>query len=160
MAERFEALDAKLRAPNAVFLPVKDSPRAQDAVASPALAPQPHGVDARTLREFAVLRLAAAEACERACRRVVGAFAEDVLGRELQLAPADLERLIDRAREALRASEPIALAIGPQTVLQDCGLPTRVDPALGPSDALIEVRDGIVDLRLCIRFEAVLEDLR
>jgi hypothetical protein len=82
------------------------------------------------------------------------------LARELQLAPADLERLIDRAREALTASEPIALVIGTQTVLQDCGLPTRRDPALGPSDALIEVRDGIVDLRLRIRFEAALEDLR
>jgi len=160
VVEPFETLEAKLRVRQAPTPQRTDecSGSARDALADRQPAPPERVLDVEMTERLARLYAAASESCERACRRVVQALAEDVLGRELRLAPAELDGLIRDAIDALRASEPITLILAAGANVAPCGVPVRIDPSLAPGDVRFEVRDGVVDLRLTVRFEYALEE--
>ncbi len=107
--------------------------------------------------ELALIKLAAMEAYERAIERALAAFAELVLGRELTCAPAAIAALAAQAWEEYTFEEPIALVVAQQdAMLVRSPLPVRIDPALAPGDFFVEVRDGTIDARLCVRKRAAL----
>jgi hypothetical protein len=131
----------------------------------------PPGKDARRPRQrpappselasLALVRLAAREAFERAAARVLEGLAHDVLGRELRLAPADIEALVARARVAFENSGPVAIEVSAADALalaERAGLPVRIDPALGPGDVVVRVRDGAFESPLAFRLAGVLAD--
>jgi len=109
------------------------------------------------LDDLALARLAALEAYQRAVPRLLAALAQDVLGRELALAPADLSRLAALACKRFEAEEPVALWVSPAD--ERCvssALPIRGDPALEPGDLVLEVRDGELDARFALRLAGAL----
>lgn len=139
-------------------------PAASSAVPAAAAAPvgpaRPHetspGGGDEFLGELALLRASALEAFERAAARLLRGLADEVLGRELALAPCDTAALVARFLAELAAFEPLALAVAPA----DAGrvrapLPVRVEPALRAGDAIVEVRDGAFESKVTLRLESL-----
>jgi len=123
---------------------------------APAAPPDELVQDSSALEDFvdslALARLAALEAFERAVPRLLAAFAQDVLARELTLAPVDIDRLVAVARKRMAAEEPVAVWVASDDAPRfSCGLPVRCDPALRRGDLVVEVRDGEVDARFALR---------
>jgi len=130
--------------------------------ASPVVVPPDRGTRdfAHTdiVADLALLKLAAGEAFERASREVLRRLASDVLGRELMLAPADIDELVRAAISELADAAPVALAISAADAKRvHSPLPVRIDPALVAGDLVVEVRDGSVESHVLFRFESALE---
>ncbi len=112
---------------------------------------------AAVFEELALLRMAALEAFERASARLLRSLADEVLGRELALAPHDIEALAARALAELRGYEPLALVLSPGDAARvRVPVPVRIDPALRSGDAVVEVRDGALESPAAFRLEALL----
>lgn len=108
--------------------------------------------------EIALARLAAIEAYERASRRLIAVLADEVLARELSLAPSDIDALARIVLETFAAEEPIAVVLSPSVAERvHVEIPLRADPDLDDDDLLLEVRDGLVDLRLNVRLTNAIE---
>jgi len=135
------------------------------AVTPPAAAPLPsvvpHVVDfahADIVHDLTMMRLAAGEAFEGAMRRLIADLAHEVLGRELALAPADIEALVARALAAWTQHEPVALVVGPAD--RDrvrAPLPVRTDATLAAGDLIVYVRDGAFESSFGFRLEGAIE---
>lgn len=158
MDERFVSLASFLRAAPAepaVAVP----PPAPAQAAAPAVV---RGVidfaHADVVHELALMRLAAYEAFEGAARRMVRTLARDVLGRDLIMAPADIDALTAEALAAFASAEPVSLAISPADAERvRTPLPVRVDLTLEAGDLVVDVRDGSFESRFAFRLEAALE---
>jgi len=112
---------------------------------------------ADVVHELALMRLAAIEAYERATATLLRALADDVLVRELALAPADLEALVKRALSTFGDCEPLALRVSPADAGRvQAGLPVRVDPTLDAGDLVVDVRDGAYESQFALRLEDAL----
>lgn len=97
-----------------------------------------------------------ADALDRSLGELLREIAIDVVGRELLLAPADLETIVRRARERC-AEIPVAVRMHPsQQRLYDLGVPALPDPSLRSDDVQIELRSGSIDARLGVRIEQML----
>ncbi len=146
-----------------------EAPRASAAVGAEAAPERPaprhpsgreHALPAE-LALLAHLRLAAREAFERGAARLLEGLAHDVLGRELRLAPADVEALVARALTVFAERGPVAIDLSPAdaaAVADRFGLPLRIDPALGPGDVVVRVRDGSFESPLAFRLAGVLAE--
>lgn len=112
--------------------------------------------------ELALMRLAAREAFERAGRTLLALLASDVLGRELALAPVDVEALVARTLATFSDLEPVRLALSETDAARidatrvAAALPVRADAALDAGDFVIEVRDGALESYRPLRVQAVL----
>lgn len=136
------------------------------AAPAPSVLPEPEEAPVEShagcaLDELALARCAALEAYERAVPRLLAALADAVLGRELALAPCDLSRIAGLVRSRFESEEPVALWVAPADagrVTSD--LPVRGDPALGPGDLVLEVRDGELESRFAFRLASALAATR
>ncbi len=90
----------------------------------------------------------------RALARLVRELATDVLARELRLSPCDLAALARRIAQTRPSS---AFAWRPKMRRATVDLPTVVDRALRPGDAIVELSGGELDARLGVRLATVLE---
>jgi len=83
------------------------------AIANDGAAPPYDAGAARALvgGELALVRLAAREAFERAGRTLLALLGSDVLGRELALAPVDVEALIARTLATFAELEPVRIVL-------------------------------------------------
>jgi flagellar biosynthesis/type III secretory pathway protein FliH len=107
---------------------------------------------AEIVHELSLARLAALEAYDRAVPRLLTALAQEVLGRELALAPADVAALAADLGARFAREEPVAVIVAPSEALgAECKLRIRRDPGLRPGDLILEVRDGEVDARFAVR---------
>ena len=126
-------------------------PRAAASVETVAAAPPSARVVA-FCEDLALARVAALEAFERGAVRLLERFAQDVLARELALAPADVSALAGRLIAAFEETLPVELVVAPSDATElCCGIATRSDPSLSAGDIVLVVRDGTVDARLPLR---------
>ncbi len=145
----------------ALLAPAPAPPPAAGRPEEPAAGADPAEREVPFFAELALARLAALEAFERASRRFLERFGEEVLGRELALAPCDLERLLGRALERFAAHAPVTVVLSPGDAERvTVALPVRVDPQLRPGDAIVEVRDGAFESSAAFRLEALLTQAR
>ncbi len=129
-----------------------DPARALDETALAGPHAEPAALRAAFAHELLLARCAALEAYERAVPRLLERLAQDVLGRELRLAPANLQTIANRVRRAFAAEEPVALVVSHAAALSGIsGLPVRVDPSLAAEDLIVEVCDGELEARFAIR---------
>ncbi|MEO7040121.1 MAG: hypothetical protein ABI186_08855 [Candidatus Elarobacter sp.] len=105
-------------------------------------------------REARLFRARLADAFDDAFGRLLRELATEVLARELRIAPCDLVVLIERV--AQRAPF-VRLRVAAADAAHAYGLPAVADPALDPGDAVLELADGALDLRLGVRLAGVLE---
>jgi len=152
--ERFVPFAVLLRAGGAAMQAAVAPPVAP---AVPALEEMAPGDGAGTLAgDLALLRAAAQEAFERASARLLRGLADEILGRELALAPCDTGALVRRFVAGLAACEPLALVLSAADAGRVCSsLPIRVEPNLRAGDAIVEVRDGAFESQLAFRLESL-----
>ena len=107
-----------------------------------------------TLRDALLFRATLADALDDAVARMLREIAAGVLARELCLAPCDLAAIVAR----VRAQTPVLRV---RVARADAGcvldVPTLVDDALQPGDAVVELDGGAIDARLGVRLACVLE---
>lgn len=110
------------------------------------------------LRDVRLFHARVIEAVDAAVETLVADIAADVLGRELLLAPAEIEAIVDRALARFAAEEPVRVRVhGDDAVRITCGVPVVPDARLRPGDAVIELRNGSIDACLGVRLHALLQ---
>lgn len=115
---------------------------------------------ADVLRDLRLFHARITEAVEEAVETLTGDIAAAVLGRELLLAPADVEAIVDRALQRFACEQPLRVRVHPSDAGMTCALPVLSDARLRPGDAVIELRGGSVDASLGVRLAAVLRELQ
>lgn len=114
--------------------------------------------DAEALRACRLFHARVEDLVERRAAQLVEEIAEIVLARELELAPPGIERIVRRALLRLAAEEPVRVRVNAADVESAAylGIPAVADPVLQRGDAVIDVRDGAIDLTLASRLQCVL----
>jgi flagellar assembly protein FliH len=101
------------------------------------------------------------EALEDAVDRLLLDVASEVLARELQLAPVAIERIVDAALQRYVSEAPVRVRVHPNDVQAlNCGVPVVGDDSLAHGDAVVELRDGLLDATLGVRLDAVLRAIK
>ncbi|HTU69655.1 MAG TPA: FliH/SctL family protein [Candidatus Baltobacteraceae bacterium] len=99
------------------------------------------------------------DALEHCVQELLREIAVDVVGRELQSAPADIDAIVRRARERCSQSPPLAVRVHPsQAQLLRLDVPVLADPRLRSEDVMIDVHAGSIDATLGVRIERLLEE--
>lgn len=112
-------------------------------------------------REVRLFHARIVEAVEAAVETLVGDIAADVLGRELLLAPCDIEAIVDRALARFASEQPLRVRVHAQDAAGlKCAVPLIVDERLRSGDAIIELRDGAVDASLGMRLATIVQAMR
>jgi hypothetical protein len=113
---------------------------------------------AGALRDARIFRAALADAFAALTADLIERFGTDVLGRELRLAPADLEAIAGRLLLERRTDEPLRLRVAAADAGTACDIPVVVDPLPTAGDAVLECRSGDIDARLPVRLAAYLAE--
>lgn len=156
MPDAFRSLAETLLASRSIIV---DEP----AVSPPEELPQLEQAEANEelVRELRLFRARVMEGVEAAIATILDDAAAEVLGRELQIAPADIQRIVERAICRYLADEPLLVRVHPTEVpLITCELPVVADERLRKGDALVELRCGSVDASLGIRFATLAQAWR
>jgi hypothetical protein len=134
-------------------------PREVEAPPVRGESPQIAAVLATFASEIVRLRAKAAELVENEAESLLQMIASQVLVRELELAPVDVNTLLARIREEWNGSHPLRFRVAEADFerLGALGASLDVDPSLQPGDLQVELGDGLLDLRLGTRLAAVLE---
>lgn len=155
--DEFISLASRLRA--------QAQPREEDAgpaeIAFEDEAAEPYAAAERDLlRDVRLFRARVAEALEQTLRALLCDIAAEVLARELQLAPPEIETIVARSLERFAKGEPLRLRVHPADApAVQCGIPVVEDARLPHGDVVIELRDGAVVSSLGLRLEAVLANV-
>lgn len=112
------------------------------------------------LDEIALLRLRAVESFERARRRLLHRFAQEVLARELQSSPADIEAIAQKALDVFAQESPVSLAVSPaDAACLRIDVPVRIDAALQHGDVIVDISDGQFESPLRLRVARIMREI-
>jgi flagellar biosynthesis/type III secretory pathway protein FliH len=118
---------------------------------------EPHADEYAMLREMRLFRARIIEATEEAVETMLLDIASEVLGRELELAPADIEAILDRALQRYFEEQPLCVRVHPADCeLLGTELALIADDSLQRGDAIVELRSGSIDARLGTRLASIL----
>ncbi|HEV2262540.1 MAG TPA: FliH/SctL family protein [Candidatus Rubrimentiphilum sp.] len=138
--------------------PKQESSCPSETVGEPKSQPQPDEVAAS--RELRLFHARLREAVENAARILCQDIAAEVVARELQLAPAQISNIIARALARYEKEDPVCVRVHADDVgLVSAPIPIVSDAQLRRGDAILELRDGFVDVSLGVRLESVLAAL-
>ena len=104
-----------------------------------------------------LFRAALAEALAHSAASLVRELASDVLARELNFAPCDMDALVARLLSDHRSASPLRVRISPHDRLSTNEFPVFIDDSLQPGDAILECANGTIDARLGVRLADVIE---
>jgi len=111
--------------------------------------------------ELARLRARAVERFEETAESMLADLAARVLGRELSVAPPDLEALIAAAMEEFSREMRLAVRVSAWDAERlGSRWPLEIDAGLGPGDFSVDVDDGRYEAALQTRLEAMLASHR
>lgn len=115
------------------------------------------GVD-EAIADVRRFRAALADALDVALETLLNDIACDVLCRELQLKPVDLQAIVERAKERFLFDDPVSIRIHPEELetIDDGQAKLVADSTLRRGDVVLEVRSGTIDATLGARLESVL----
>jgi len=112
-------------------------------------------------REIRLFIARAAEAIECTIEMLRNDAACQILGRELQLAPADLREIVARTIQRCALETPVRVRVHPEDLAAlDGEFSVIADPELRRGDAVLEVRGGAIDASLGVRLDSVLRASR
>jgi flagellar biosynthesis/type III secretory pathway protein FliH len=111
------------------------------------------------LAEVRRFRAAVYDAVDVAVQTVLRDIAAEVLARELELAPANIEAIVARACSRFASESIVCVRVHPDEAVQlrNAGVDAIADPALRRGDAVLRVRSGTIDVSLGARLAAVLD---
>lgn len=123
--------------------------------ASPPVVPEELETTLRAARRF---RAALRDALEAALPELLRSIAAEVLGRELQLEPVAIARVVTAALDRAAGDHILAIRVHPSEydAVAELGFTTIAEPALGAGDCRVELRSGTIDASLGVRLETVL----
>jgi flagellar biosynthesis/type III secretory pathway protein FliH len=103
-------------------------------------------------------RAGVADALDAAVQRLLEEIAENVLARELRIAPPDVAAIVAKARDSCVAERVLGVRLHPsqRDALGELEVQSICDDRLSPGDIVIELRSGTIDLRLRTRLAAAL----
>jgi flagellar biosynthesis/type III secretory pathway protein FliH len=166
MLDEFVPFEVFLRAPapetfddSADCVPIGDDETiASETPVDDRIADEEAGEMRQALSEIRRFRAALADALDFALEALLHDIAAGVLGRELQIAPADIACIVAQSRRRY-ADEPVALRVHPSEVelATATGLAVEEDRQLRRGDATIVLRAGTIDLSLGARLAALFE---
>ena len=151
--------------------------RLADLLRDGELAPQPPGgemgeevagesdafeAETTAARDVRLFRARVEEAIESAVVALRCDIAAEIIGRELQLAPASIGEIVQRALRRFAGERPVRVRVHPE----DAGslgvheVETVADSRLRRGDAVLECGDGTIDISLGVRLDAVLRAYR
>lgn len=111
------------------------------------------------VEEIALLRLRVVESFERSRKTLLHRFAEEVLARELQLQPVDIEAIARKVLAAFADEDLISVVVCPADAACLRGYArVRVDESLEPGDFIADVCDGHLESPLRLRVARTLQD--
>jgi hypothetical protein len=111
------------------------------------------------VEEIAMLRLRVVESFERARKRLLYRFAQDVLVRELHLQPVDIEAIARKALDAFAEEAIVSLAVSSADAACLRGnARVCVDERLEPGDLIVDVCDGSFESPLRLRVARTLQE--
>jgi flagellar biosynthesis/type III secretory pathway protein FliH len=112
----------------------------------------------KTLRTARRFRAALADALDSALESLLRAIAQEVLGRELQLAPAEILSIARAALESFRNDQVLRIRGNPRDLgtLDSLAYDAVADQTLEPGEIRIELRSGTIHLTLDARIEAAI----
>jgi flagellar biosynthesis/type III secretory pathway protein FliH len=151
----FTSLAATLLAPSDAFAdtPVIDA----DAQSNEEQHLERRCDEAELIRDVRLFHARISEALEGAVERLLYDVAAEVVARDLQLAPVDVERIVDRTLQRYFSEDPLRVRVHSEdAALVQCGVPVVADDSLAQGDVIVELRDGFLDATLGVRLEAVL----
>ena len=109
------------------------------------------------VRDLRIFRARVGELVDEALQTIVRDVAADVLARELQLEPANVQSIAESTIRRYFAEQPVRVRVSPQDAGRlACGIPVVADDSLLPGDVAIDLRSGSVDASLGVRLDAVL----
>jgi flagellar biosynthesis/type III secretory pathway protein FliH len=110
------------------------------------------------LRDVRFFQAHLSEALEVAVAFLLEKIAREVLARELALAPAHTSKIVSDALERYRQSEPLRVRVHSADLdaLAEIDVPVFGEDSLERGDAIVELRDGSIELFLQTRLEEVL----
>lgn len=113
-------------------------------------------------RDVRLFRARVEEAIESAIATLRCDIAAEIVGRELQLAPASIAEIVHRALRRFRAESPVRVRVHPDDLdsLASDGIPAVGDDELRRGDAVLEVGGGAIDVTLGVRLDAVVRAYR
>ena len=114
--------------------------------------------DEDRLREVRLFNAHVREALDRRVHTLLADIAKEILARELVLAPADIAGLTASLLARHASASPFRMRVHSQDVLSlnACGVPVFADESLQPGDAVVDLRNGSIDVTLATRLEDVL----
>jgi flagellar biosynthesis/type III secretory pathway protein FliH len=128
-----------------------------EPVAEPPVRPVDDDVIADAASRARRFRAMLADALDRTLADLLRDIAAEVIGRELQCAPAELQHIVQRALERAADELPVSVRVHPsQLELLRLDLPLVADARLRRDDVRIELRSGTIDASLGARLEQVL----
>jgi flagellar biosynthesis/type III secretory pathway protein FliH len=141
--------------------PVPEADRAPTDVPSVAQSESPMPPDEfdDVLARVRLFRAALDDAFEVTLGDLLREVALDVVGRELRLAPCEIARIVERARERYRIDEPLGIRVHPADVDRLPGVYRQIavsDERLRSGDVMLQVRTGTIDASLGTRLERLL----
>ncbi len=103
-------------------------------------------------------RAGIADAIDASVQRVLEHVAENVVARELQIAPPEIGAIVAKARERIDGERVLSVRVHPtqRDALATLQLETHEDARLVPGDIVVELRSGTIDLRLRTRLAMAL----
>ena len=139
------------------FLRPSPPPQLPSSVVAPAETVVPEELET-TLRAARRFHAAMSDALDAAVPSLLRAIANDVLGRELRLEPADMTRIVASALDRAAGEHAVAIRVHPSDhgAVASLGITTIADAALTAGDYRIELRSGTIESSLQLRLETVL----
>lgn len=130
---------------------------AVEAAVSPSTAETPTGAR-EAVAELRRFRAAVRDAVDVAVADLLRDIAAEVLVRELALAPANLEAIVERACDRYGSEGVVRIRVHPgdAAFVEVADVDVVLDSGLRHGDALLDVRSGTIDVTLGARLEDVL----
>jgi flagellar biosynthesis/type III secretory pathway protein FliH len=138
----------------AAYLAPSISTPSEELPPSPLVAPECDEAISAARR----FRAGVSDAADAALPEVLSAIAHDVLGRELQLAPAEIAGITAAAIDRFGVANVLSIQAHPSDLeaLRGFELECTSDPCLQRGDVRMHLRSGTIDLALPARLDAVL----
>lgn len=149
MPKEFRALQELLR---------EEAPRVHTPQPAPAVPScQCERDEVEVVRSLRLFHARVADEVENAVGMLLTDIASDVLARELALAPADVDRIIQAALRRFVDEEPVRVRVHSSRLQAiHATVPVVVDDAMREDDAVLELRTGSLDCSLGVRLACVL----
>lgn len=132
-----------------------------EAIENPADVSEPAG-EIAAARDVRLFHARVEEGIESAIATLRCDIAAEIVGRELQLAPASIDEIVRRAVRRFQAETPVRVRVHPEDVglLAQTAIETVAHRDLRRGDAVLEVGGGTIDVTLGVRLDAVLRAYR